>query len=154
MANNCTQFSFVFKINSPREAEYIESILQASYAMPTGVNPEDLTPEEAEQVQLLLDIFEDFEEYECLGFDCEVTGADKEGEVWVHDDAGEGNIDYVCQFIRAYLNKFDLDTKIGFSWASTCSSPRVGEFGGGAVVVSKDDEKWLNTDQWLSEELG
>jgi hypothetical protein len=142
MANNYTHFSFAFQINSPAEAEYLETILQAAH----GYDESD------ENLALAREVFgSQFDYYGCLGFDYEIECGSEGGEVWIHDDGGEGNADHAVSLVQAYLNKFDLDTKIGFSWAFTCSSPRIGEFGGGAVVVTKDDEKWMNTDQWLSE---
>lgn len=143
MANNYTHFSFEFKINSPAEAEYLETILQSADSYEDGGTAKDIID----------DIFEDYEDYGCLGFDCCIECGPDGGEAWVHDDAGEGNVDFVVQFLQAYMLKFKITKPIAFEFAFTCSKPRVGEFGGGAVVVTATGSDWLNTAQWIQKKL-
>jgi hypothetical protein len=143
MANNYTHFSFAFKINSPAEAEYLETVLQSADSYDEGGTAKDIAD----------DVFEDFEEYQCLGFDCNIECGADGGEVWIHDDGGEGNVDYVVQFLQAYMLKFKITKPIAFEFAVTCDMPRVGEFGGGAVVVTAHDDKWINTAQWIRETI-
>ena len=143
MANNYTHFSFEFKINSPAEAEYLETVLQSADSYDEGGTAKDIID----------DVFEDYEEYGCLGFDYKIECGADGGEVWIHDDGGEGNVDYVVQFLQAYMLKFKVRSPICFEFAFTCSSPRVGEFGGGAVIVFAHDSKWLNSATWIKEKL-
>jgi hypothetical protein len=42
----------------------------------------------------------------------------------------------------------DVDQAVAFQWADICSKPRPDEFGGGAVVFSRNGEKWMNSYQW------
>jgi hypothetical protein len=142
MASNYTFFSFVFRINSPAEAEYLETIIQAADAYDGG---------SAAGKKIVDDLFgEDFEDYRTLGFDCQIKCDADVGEVWIHDDGGEGNIDFAVSFVQSYLFNFCPKGIIAFEYAQTCSKPRIGEFGGGAVVVTADDEQWENTNSWVA----
>ena len=38
-------------------------------------------------------------------------------------------------------------------WAETCSKPRIGEFGGGAFVVSKEGSHYMNTGTWACKKI-
>jgi hypothetical protein len=67
----------------------------------------------------------------------------------INDDAGEGNVNPVCIFIQTVLEKFQLDDVVGFSWSGTCSKPDPEGFGGGAVVITRNDSGWINTGSWL-----
>jgi hypothetical protein len=49
-----------------------------------------------------------------------------------------GDIEYTTSLLQAFLKEFGIPTIVSFEWAETCSQPRPGQFGGGAVVVSKD----------------
>ena len=59
-----------------------------------------------------------------------------------------GDIEYTTQVLQAYLNHFNLSDVIDFTYASTCSKMRPNEFGGGAVIVSKDE-----IDNWSTKEI-
>jgi len=73
-------------------------------------------------------------------------------ELWFHHDEC-ANIDVCVELIQATLKKFDLSIAIGFEWANTCSKPRVDAYGGGAVVVTKNDSKYVNTGSWVSQTI-
>lgn len=146
MANSYTHFSFVFKIRNPREAEYLETILQAADDVANGEDDADL--------ELVREVFgEDFEDYGGVGFQCNITGANKKQEVWIHDDGGEGNVEFAANFVQAYMAKFKVKKPIAIEFAVTCDAPRPGEFGGGAVILTATDAHWFNTAEWIREKL-
>ena len=153
MANNYTHFSFAFKINNPAEAEYLETIL----ALPDDIESTGVVEDDGETLELLtgelLEVFPEWKDYECLGFDYEIECGPDGGEVWIHDDGGEGNVEFVVQFLQAYMQKFFIREPIAFEFALTCSAPRVDEFGGGAVVVTATGAEWFNTRQWINKTL-
>jgi hypothetical protein len=141
MPSNYTHFSFAFTLNSPAEAEYLETILQAA----------DDYEEDATAKNTVDDIFgEDYEDYGTLGFNYQISGDSGKQTMWIYDSDGEGNVDFAVSLVQTYLAKFNPTGIIAFEYAQTCSSPRVGEFGGGAVVVTADDEQWENTNSWVS----
>lgn len=61
----------------------------------------------------------------------------EEGGLWVYSDEA-GNVDALCVIVRAFLKKFDVKTPFTLTWAETCSKPRLGEFGGGFIVVTQE----------------
>ena len=60
-----------------------------------------------------------------------------DGKVWIYADE-TGSLEAVVEFIQEYLEHFQIDGGVYFSWAETCSKPRVNEFAGGAFLVTRD----------------
>ncbi len=82
---------------------------------------------------------------ELLGFafdfsDCE-PGNDGERELWLYSDE-HGDLNQVTQFVQKFLRRFRPDQSWTLTYAETCSKPRIGEFGGGAVVVRANAVDW------------
>jgi hypothetical protein len=77
---------------------------------------------------------------------CAASCFDMEAEgncIWVV--AGEyGNPDAVAAIIQDFLRECRPDDCFTLTWASTCSKMRVGEFGGGGVLVTAQDMHWTN----------
>jgi len=67
--------------------------------------------------------------------------------------AGTAGLDVVVAILQAAMARFDLPGAISIQWAYTCSKLRAGEFGGGAVVITKDEERWLATNSWVQEQI-
>lgn len=59
----------------------------------------------------------------------------------------------VTAVIRSTLNKFDLSGAVVIEYAQTCSKPRIGEFGGGVAVVTRDQVHWMNTATWAEQKV-
>ena len=55
--------------------------------------------------------------------------------LWVYSEEG-GDVDQVIRLVQAFLGKFRPSETWAITWSSTCSKPRVGEFGGGWAVVT------------------
>lgn len=72
--------------------------------------------------------------------------------IWISHDESI-NVDHVAMVVQEFLRRFRPDDAWGMEYAMTCTKPRIGEFGGGAFVVTATDEEWMNTGTWLSEEL-
>ena len=73
------------------------------------------------------------------------TAADVEGRgVWFHAEES-GNTDHVEAIARALVEELEIDEPFCCSWAYTCSSSRIDEFGGGAMVVRRGHETvWID----------
>ena len=73
------------------------------------------------------------------------TRADVKGKgVWFHAEES-GNTDHVEAIARALVEELEIDDPFCCSWAYTCSSPRIDEFGGGAMVVRRGHETvWVD----------
>ena len=90
-----------------------------------------------------------------IGFTCEAAPG-KPGALWLCDDDGHGEPEYVIAFVLRCAEAFNLSGRWGFCWALTCSSPRSDGFGGGAQVLDLGRRKslgWCDISQWLAEQL-
>lgn len=64
-----------------------------------------------------------------------------------------GNLDNLLVFIQAYLRKFVPEGMFKLTYAETCEKPRVGQFGGGGLVITADTVRWMNAHTWVDEQL-
>ena len=69
--------------------------------------------------------------------------------IWTYSYASEGNAEGTATLIQQYLRDFDIEGGIFMTIAGYCSKPRINEAWGAAVVVTKDDQMWLNTGEVL-----
>lgn len=72
-------------------------------------------------------------------FEWEIDSAT--GDLWLYS-AGEGDVGHAAAFARGLLARFRPRDVWTLTWAETCSRPRVGEFGGGAVFVGADSTEF------------
>ena len=68
--------------------------------------------------------------------------------LWLHDDEG-ARLDCVVHLVQKFLRRFRPHECWSLSYASVCSAPRVGEFGGGGIVVTANDVLWLDAASWV-----
>jgi hypothetical protein len=54
--------------------------------------------------------------------------------------------------VQKFLKKFRPDQCWSLTYATTCSKPRAGEFGGGAVFVTADEIKWQNAYDFIEDQ--
>ena len=84
---------------------------------------------------------------ENTGFELESYG---DGELYVFDEES-GDPEAAANFIQEVLQFSDSEQIVLLEFAMTCSKPRPGEFGGGAVLISRErieypesDYAWFN----------
>lgn len=82
----------------------------------------------------------------CLGFDFSI----QDDGLWV-SSMDYGSPEVLSEIVQYYLRKFGHKEKWVLRWSSSCSKPRVGEFGGGAVIVSADKIEYMDTWAWVNE---
>jgi hypothetical protein len=166
MANNYTQFSFAIpfpKVLPPKEEE---EELWANTGLelpePTGL---PLTTEEA---RVFVEAFcEEWEKEKELVIEAGTSGlkfwetSENSGEemfnvevdvmeedIWVHSEES-GSPEAAAYFVQHYLSYFGMEGGVFFTWAETCSKPRINEFNGGGCVVTKDNISWSIPQQHL-----
>ena len=162
MANHYLQFSEVLPHLSDEEERWLQHQLEFVLVFGdkeylNGDLPEELDPADAEwagcRAYRDLDGYEsDLDEF--AGFDCSFSD-DLHGNcgrhLWLYSEEC-GCVDRVAHFIQKFLREFRPDQCWSLTYATTCSKPRVGEFGGGAVFVTADDIKWQNAHEFIEHE--
>lgn len=58
------------------------------------------------------------------------------------------DLDATATIVQVTMARFDLAGPFVIEWASTCSALRAGEFGGGALVITKDDIRSMSSSRW------
>lgn len=131
MANNYLQFSF--KVPMSEEAgRWCQSRLDCLGELAYGTeDAEDAALIEEvrgwELGKVLLD------EQTSLGFSSEYE--DGALYLWAEES---GDVEHAALFVLEYLRKWEPTGIVGFEYSVSCSKPRVDEFGGGAVVITKN----------------
>jgi hypothetical protein len=69
---------------------------------------------------------------------------------WVYTEES-AYIEHVAIVVQAFIKKFRPKFVFKLTWCESCDKPRIGEFGGGWLVVSKDEVIYGNTHQQADE---
>lgn len=160
MANNYPQFSVMLNfINSESREEqisWVRRVLSLNNDDPPDDAPEDYYELDSwlkEQHQLAgIEEVEDLEYWPDFSWEVEDDG------IWIYTEEG-GNTEDVANFVRAFLRRFDhgaVPTAWTMTWAMTYDRPRLKEFEGGAVAVTRDGaafERGRTTAKRLAEGL-
>jgi hypothetical protein len=165
MADNYLQFSAVLPRLTEAEEAWLKGQLQLikvfgdrEYAE-EGV-PAELADQEAdwEGARFLRNDKNYNFEWDQLGFEYAFCPADEGGRdgwgrhLWLYAEEW-GNPDHVAWLIRGFLQKFRPTECWSMTYATTCSRPRVGEFGGGAVFVTAKRVVYLNAENWAADRV-
>ena len=70
--------------------------------------------------------------------------------LWLHADYG--NPDHVAWLVQKFLKQFRPDQCWSLTYAGTCSKPRIGEFGGGAVFVTANKIEWQDAGDFVEQQ--
>lgn len=133
MANNYTQFSEMIPCETGEQQEWL--MQELAVAVKGEERPDPVCE------------FEEEPPHPACEFE-----ANDEG-VWVCARES-GDLDALADVVVAFQNVFGIEESWTLTWADTCSKPRVGEFGGGGLVVYRGKVSWLNTWSWCQAEIG
>lgn len=75
-----------------------------------------------------------------------------ETKIWLYNEEWS-DTEALATILRDYLRNFNLDDHIIISVAYTCSKPRVGEFGGYAMGITKDEIEIIHARSAIEELL-
>ena len=85
-------------------------------------------------------------------FESDMQNSAGQTDLWLYSET-TANLDHLDAFLISFLRKFRPDEIITYTYADTCSKPRVDAFGGGAVVITADGCHYMHTHQWLERKL-
>ena len=134
MADNYSQFSEMI------EGVPAEGIAWAKKVL--SINPDDCDDPAATDAALmdLLDLEGDVDLEGWPQFECKV----EKNSIWLYSEEYV-NFEHLEWFVRSLIGRFMPDYAFACTSAETCSKPRIGEFGGGWLVISKDLSFGSNT---------
>ena len=73
--------------------------------------------------------------------------------MWLYAEES-GNPLAVAQFVQAFLKRFRPEESFALTYAYFCDKPRLGEFGGGAIVVTTKSINSFDAHEWANEQIG
>jgi hypothetical protein len=85
----------------------------------------------------------DFEDGDPVGFDYDFYDTDQDRSLWLQS-SDWGNVYQIAHLMQKFLKAFRPRESWALTYATTCSKPRLGEFGGGAMFVTADRIRWHN----------
>jgi hypothetical protein len=159
---SCVENTEVIAQLSPEEEAWLREQLQDIYVYGDEEYPEEAVPDEMDDqdpdwrgARFLRDNPEYDPDDECRGFEYDFsTDEDADGwgrHLWIYIEEW-GNADNVAWLVQKFLRRFRPDQCWSLTYATTCSKPRCGEFGGGAVFVTADEIKWQNAHGFIGEQ--
>ncbi len=157
MADNYLQFSEVIaNLTEPEEA-WLKEQLQPIRVFGGNEYAEDAAPAEQadaewDGIRFLRDKTDYDPKWDALGFEFDFCDDQDRGgwgrHLWLYaEEWGDGG--NVAWLVQKFLKKFRPDQCWSLSYAATCSKPRVGEFGGGAVFVTADTIAWQDSGDFI-----
>lgn len=128
MANNYVESSFEVQLCSKEELRWWEE--ESQRFVPDGKFPDEMEHPVSNDWEL----------------------DENDNRVWFHGDGEAIDVDSAASVLQRFLIACIPQGCISFTWAETCSKPRIGEFGGGACFITAQNIKWLSTYEWINSE--
>ena len=100
------------------------------------------------------DTYAETDDLHC-GFDLSIQTDPSGSTLWIHD-GDSGDPEAVIRFVLRLAGELDLTGLWGFSYAMTCSRPRIEAFGGGAHVLdlgARTSIGWTSSQEWRAAAL-
>ena len=169
MANNYTQFSNFLVVRDRKERLWLERELESPFKHWEYLKLQEKYPNEeewakhrdawlakwAEERHIEPSEAHDYAE-SWPGFDFEW---DDNGILFYSEE--DADIDVLKEIVRRFLVKFKRQDAFVIEWADWCSKARTGAFGGGALIVTGEDDSQdeslgiyeMSTTMWVREKL-
>ena len=153
MANNYTLFSDAVANLTAAEEAWLKEQLQIVCVFGDNEYAEDDIPEalrdtscDWEGPRFMRDNKEYDPDSDCLTFQYEFRDDPDGGRIlWVYSEEN-GDPGQVAYLVQCFLRKFAPDRYWSMTWACTCDKPRLGEFDGGAVLVTARRIRYFSPD--------
>ena len=158
MANHYTQFSESLKVKNSAEERWLREQLARVYL----TESKKLFPEETPQLKESGETYEEMPRFQAealqrgvtncsldfVGFSWDIQKDDGGTSLWIYAEES-GDVEQVAYFVQLFLRKFALDGWWTLTWANTCSRMLVGQFSGGAVLVTARETYFNDSIRWL-----
>jgi len=159
MAEHYLEFSAALTHLTDEETSWLKSQLETVHVIDGAEYTEDRLPDTGEATWIGCRAYRDMQDYdpdfgEDAGFDysfSEEVDADRGRYLWIYSEE-HGCVDRVAHLVQKFLREFRPDGCWSLTYAGTCSKPRVGEFGGGAVFVTATDIKYCSAWGFVEEQ--
>lgn len=162
MADNYFLFSEVLANLTGHEEAWLKEQLEPICVFGEGEYPEDAIPAELADkdvdwsgIRFLRDKADHDSDWDALGFEY-AFHEDHDASGWGHHlwlYAEEwGDASNVAWLVQKFLTTFRPDQCWALTYSTTCSKPRVGEFGGGAVFVTADAVRWQDAEDFIEQQ--
>lgn len=69
--------------------------------------------------------------------------------VWFHGDEST-DVDVAAEVIHRFLKECRPNGSVGFTWAETCSKPRLDEFSGGGCFITAKTIEFQSANEWVN----
>jgi hypothetical protein len=161
MADNYLEFSEVIPKLTTEEEAWLKNQLETVCVFDGEEYPDDRLPEnrsseEADWVGCRA--LRDMADYDPnngadAGFQYEFhdsDDADLGRYLWLYS-CDWGFVDNVAHLVRKFLGQFRPADCWSMTWSTTCSKPRLGEFGGGGVFVTAEQVLWQNAWEFIEQ---
>jgi hypothetical protein len=156
MADSFLQFSETLNNITTAESLWLQHQLEPIAVIDETEYAEDAVPDSTIEPSFRGLRF--LRDYEDLDDDTDLKGFDiafqEDGEqvyAWLFADA-YGDVGRLAHLIRKFLKQFRRDQCWSLTYANTCSKLRVGEFGGGAVLVTADEIRWQSGYEFIEQQ--
>jgi hypothetical protein len=146
MANNYLEFSEALVIETKEERDW------GHLSLPSNAEEvpeeEEKTSEVFQEYLRIAELYEFDDIYSAFDFQWDFEKMGGKEVLCMYAEEG-GNVNNVATFVQQYLLKCHPDNCWALTWAETCSAPRLGEFGGGAVFVTAETIEWMSAYEWV-----
>lgn len=152
MAEYYTQWSTELEIKSEEEFVWLQEVLNLD---PGGFTTSEDEDDEKDQNQVIedvqnnlgLELIEDDFDWAFPGFEYKLS----KDNLWAYAEV-DGNTGVLGRIVQAFFRKFRPDGFFDVTWANTCNKMVVGEFNGGAMVVTAEKIKNFNVTDFVREQ--
>lgn len=158
MANHYTQFSQSVAIKNPAEEQWLREQLALVYLTASH----KLFPEETPQLKESGEPYEEMPRFQAealqrgvsdcsldfVGFSWDIQQDERNSSLWIYAQES-GDVEQVAYFVQLFLKQFAPEGWWTLTWANSCSRMLVGQFSGGAVLVTARETHFNEGIRWL-----
>lgn len=146
MANYYTFFSEALPLKSIEECAWWELYLNTGDSQNWDEEGKPLTPEACKVYAITPSWW--------FSFDARIKNKGEEGCYILFTSEESGRVDQLAKLVQLFFIEMRPDDCLfTLGWASTCDKMRTGEFGGGAVAVTKDSITYSSTWEWIADQV-